>query len=120
MSRDISFLWLGADTFLSRHSAQLFGRALPLREWSSSGQVSCFVSVCELEKRFLFSVVPFHFHDGADRFLKPISLTVVHSMSGNAWSYWRLVAYGFLGLSEGALGWVRKLACLTHGPDMDG
>ena len=30
------------------------------------------------------------------------SLTVIHSMSGNAWSYRRLVAYGFLGLSEGA------------------
>jgi hypothetical protein len=30
------------------------------------------------------------------------SLTVIHSMSGNAWSYRRLVAYGFLGLSERA------------------
>jgi hypothetical protein len=30
------------------------------------------------------------------------SLTVIHFMSGNAWSYLRLVAYGFLGLSERA------------------
>jgi hypothetical protein len=30
------------------------------------------------------------------------SLMVVHWMSGNAWSYRRLVAYGFLGLSEEA------------------
>jgi hypothetical protein len=35
-------------------------------------------------------------------FLKRASLTVVHEMSGNAWSYLRLVVYGFLGLSEGA------------------
>jgi hypothetical protein len=30
------------------------------------------------------------------------SLMVVHCMSGNAWSYWRLVAYGFIRLSEEA------------------
>jgi len=30
------------------------------------------------------------------------SLTVVHWMTGNAWSYWRLVAYGFIRLSEEA------------------
>jgi hypothetical protein len=47
-------------------------------------------------------VVPFLCCDGAIRFLKRTSLTVIHSMSGNAWSYLRLVAYGFLGLSEGA------------------
>jgi len=35
-------------------------------------------------------------------FSETASLTVIHSMSGNAWSYWRLVAYGFLGLSERA------------------
>ena len=35
-------------------------------------------------------------------FSETTSLTVVHSMSGNAWSYWRLAAYGFLRLSEGA------------------
>jgi hypothetical protein len=38
MSRDISLRRLGADPFLSRHSAQLVERALPLREWSCSGR----------------------------------------------------------------------------------
>jgi hypothetical protein len=33
--------------------------------------------------------------------LKLTSLTVIHLMSGNAWSYLRHVAYGFLRLSEG-------------------
>ena len=47
-------------------------------------------------------VVPFLGGDNAIRFLKRPSLTVIHLMSGNAWSYLRLVAYGFLGLSEGA------------------
>jgi len=55
---------------LSRHSAQLFERALPFREWSSSGRVPCFVSACEAEMRFLFSVVPFRCHCSANRFLK--------------------------------------------------
>ena len=35
-------------------------------------------------------------------FSETTSLTVVHWMSGNTWSYWRLAAYGFLRLSEGA------------------
>jgi hypothetical protein len=35
-------------------------------------------------------------------FSETTSLTVVHWMSGKAWSYWRLAAYGFLRLSEGA------------------
>ncbi|HEX8814513.1 MAG TPA: hypothetical protein VF753_03345, partial [Terriglobales bacterium] len=45
----------------------------------------------------------FHFcyRDGAIRFLKLTSLTVIHLMSGNAWSYLRHMAYGFLRLSEG-------------------
>jgi hypothetical protein len=30
------------------------------------------------------------------------SLTVVQWMIGNAWPYWRLVAYGFIRLSEDA------------------
>jgi hypothetical protein len=37
MSREKSPLRLDADPFLSRHSAQLFERALLLREWSCSG-----------------------------------------------------------------------------------
>jgi hypothetical protein len=72
------------------------------REWSCSGLRSTFVSACEAEKRF-FPVVPFFcYRDGTIRFLKLTSLTVIHLMSGNAWSYLRHVAYGFLRLSEGA------------------
>jgi len=59
MSRDISLRRLGADPFLSRHSAQLVERALPLREWSCPGLRSCFLSVYEAEERFLFAVVPY-------------------------------------------------------------
>jgi hypothetical protein len=101
MSREISLLRLGADTFLSRHSAQLFERALSIREWSSSGRVAYFVPACDPQERFLFPVVPYLRCDGA--FVSETSsLTVIHFMSGNAWSYLRLVAYGFLGLSERA------------------
>jgi hypothetical protein len=70
MSRDISFRRLGADPFLSRHSAQLVEGALPLREWSCSGLRSCFVSVSEAEERFLFAVVPYPGCGGAIRLLK--------------------------------------------------
>ena len=70
MSRDISFRRLGADPFLSRHSAQLVERALRLREWSCSGLRSSLVSVCEAEERFLFAVVPYPYCGGAIRFLK--------------------------------------------------
>jgi hypothetical protein len=58
--------------FLSRHSAQLFERAHAIDEWSSSGDlVSWFV------RFFSLPVVPFYFRDGAIRFLKLTSLTVV-------------------------------------------
>src|SRR5215472_9549754 len=70
------------------------------REWSSSAPRSYFVSSCAAEKR----CSPwFHFccRDGTIHFLKLTSLTVIHWMSGNAWSYLRHVAYGFLRLSEG-------------------
>src|SRR5258707_8315705 len=102
MSRDISFRRLGADPFLSRHSAQLVEGALPLREWSCSGLRSCFVSVSEAEERFLFAVVPYPVLWRRHSSSETSSLTVIHSRSGNAWSYRRLVAYGFLGLSERA------------------
>ena len=55
-----------------RHSAQLFERAPAVREWSCSDRVSCFVSMSETENGFLSPVVPFHFRDGAIRFLKRI------------------------------------------------
>jgi Family of unknown function (DUF5996) len=86
--------------YFSRHSAQLIGRAPTVCEWSSSGVL--FVSSREAARHFFSPVVPFHGCDSAIRFLKRTSLTVIHWMSGNAWSYLRLVVYGFLGLSEGA------------------
>src|SRR6266436_8913905 len=102
MSRETSPPRLGADRFFSRHSARLSGRAPTICEWSCSGVL--FAS-SRKAARYLFlfpPVVPFHGGDNAIRFLKRPSLTVIHLMSGNAWSYLRLVAYGFLGLSEGA------------------
>ena len=102
MSRDILPRRLGADTFLSRHSAQPFERALVI-EWSCSGDVvSCFVSSHETVRSFFFPVVPFPCCATAPFVSETSSLTVIHFMSGNAWSYLRLVAYGFLGLSERA------------------
>ena len=91
-------------SFFSRHSAQLFERAPSLREWSYSGCVSCFVSAQEAEICFLSPVVPFRCRRRRRSFSETTSLTVVHWMSGNTWSYWRLAAYGFLRLSEGASG----------------
>jgi hypothetical protein len=80
----------------------MFERAPSVREWSCSDRVSGFVSMSEAENGFFSPVVPFHFRHGAIRFLKRTSLMVIHPMSGNAWSYLRLVAYGFFRLSEGA------------------
>jgi hypothetical protein len=51
----------------------------------------------------LFPVVSFHYHDGANRFHETDKLFLLLSyIDGNAWSYLRLVAYGFLRMSEGA------------------
>jgi hypothetical protein len=79
-------------------------RKLGVHPRSASGLPSgvLFVSSREATERFFPPVVSFHGCDNAIRFLKRPSLTVIHLMSGNAWSYLRLVAYGFLGLSEGA------------------
>jgi hypothetical protein len=78
MSRDISPRRLGADTFLFRHSAQSFERALVIGEWSCSGS-RCFVSSNEAVRFFFPPVVPFDCRDGAIRFLKQTSLTVIRS-----------------------------------------
>src|SRR5229473_3385184 len=56
MSRDILPLRLGADTLWSRHSAQLFERALSIREWSSSGRVAYFVPACRIAKKHMSSL----------------------------------------------------------------
>src|SRR5437660_1118602 len=47
MSREISPLRLGAETFfVSGIQPNLFERALSIREWSSSGRVAYFVPAC--------------------------------------------------------------------------
>ena len=52
---------------------------------------------------FPFPVASFHYHDGANRFPETDKRSLLLSyIGGNAWSYLRLVAYGFLRLSEGA------------------
>jgi len=117
MSRDILPRRLDADTFLSRHSAQPFERALGI-EWSCSGDVvSCFVSSHETVRSFFSPVVPFHCCDGAIRFLnsKPDSYPryewqrMVLSETRGLWLSW-IVREG--------IGWIRRLACLKHGPDL--
>lgn len=51
----------------------------------------------------LLPVVSFHYHDGANRFHETDKLSLLLSyIGGNAWSYLRLVAYGFLRMSGGA------------------
>ena len=60
---------------------------------------SCFVSSHET----MGSLLPpwFHFKVVTAPFVSEASsLTVIHFITGDAWSYLRLVAYGFLGLSE--------------------
>ena len=56
MSRETSSPRLGAETFFSRHSAQLIGRAPTICEWSSSGVL--FVSSREAARHFF----PLWFH----------------------------------------------------------
>ena len=72
---------------------------------SESGlpQAQCRVSSPRAKQRYASSSVWFHF----TVVMAPIvsettSLMVVHWMSGNAWSHWRVVAYGFIRLSEEA------------------
>jgi hypothetical protein len=74
----------GSMPIFSRHLAQ------PFEEWSSSGR-KVVVSGCEAEKPFFLPVVPSRCCDGSHRF-RNTSLTIVHSISGNAWPYRRLVA----------------------------
>src|SRR6267143_6852009 len=70
MSREISPLRLGAETFLCLGIQPncLNVHSLAMREWSSSGQVAYFVPAREAQVRFLFSVVPYPCCDGALRF----------------------------------------------------
>src|SRR6266852_7617307 len=91
-----------AGPFSSRHSAQLFERAL------STTRV-VFLRPSALFRLRVRNAGTLPLPCGSISLLRrrhssseTSSLTVIHCMSGNAWSYWRLAAYGFLGLSERA------------------
>jgi len=102
MSRDILLRRLGADTFFvsafsptictcTRDRVVLLRRrSFVLRFVTRNGEI--LLPSCGSIP--LFATAPF--------VSETSSLTVIHFMSGNAWSYLRLVAYGFLGLSERA------------------
>jgi hypothetical protein len=84
-------------TLVSAFSPPLFERAVFLRPGNLVSSPACEAYRLPLSCEFYFLVVM-----GVRPFSETTSLTVVHWMSGNAWSYWRLVAYGFIRLSEGA------------------
>src|SRR6266478_4201285 len=78
---------------------------LQVHAYSESGhpQAQCRVSSPRAKQRYASPPVWFHFAVvTAPIVSETTSLMVVHGMSGNAWSYWRLVAYGFIRLSEEA------------------
>jgi hypothetical protein len=115
MSRDISHRRLGPDTFLSRHSAQLFERALVIDEWSSSDDVvSCSVSSHETERFFFFPVVPFYCRDGAIRFLKLTSRTVIRTDRRQLMVLLETRGLWLSLVIQGGIGWIRRLSCFNN------
>ncbi len=102
MSREISPLRLGADTFfVSAFSPTCLD--VHSRVESGLAQAESLISFRRLKRRNVSSSLWFHTLVATAPFVSETSsLTVIHFMSGNAWSYLRLVAYGFLGLSERA------------------
>src|ERR1700674_1318280 len=109
MSRDISPRRLGADTFLSRHSAPSFERALAIDEWSSSDdEVSCFVSSHETVRPFFLPVLPFHGRDGAIRFLKQTSRTVIRSDKRHLMVLLETRGLWLSLVIQGGIGWNRR------------
>src|SRR5258708_3522581 len=100
MSREIPPLRLDADT--------LFGiqpNCLNVHSRFESGlaQAESLISFRRVKRRNVSSPLWFHTLVATAPFVSETSsLTVIHFMSGNGWSYLRLVAYGFLGLSERA------------------
>jgi hypothetical protein len=73
-----------------------------MRAWSSSGPMSGFVSPPESAE--LSPCGPFPCCGGASHFLKPTSLTVIHFVSGNAWSYLRLGGLWLSWIVRGGIG----------------
>src|SRR6266446_8791662 len=102
MSREISLLGLGAETFfVSAFSPTCLN--VHSRFESGLAQAESLISFRRLKRRNVSSSLWFHTLVATAPFVSETSsLTVIHFMGGNAWSYLRLVAYGFLGLSERA------------------
>src|SRR6266403_1375881 len=68
---------------------------------SGLAQAESLISFRRVTRRNVSSSLWFHTLVATAPFVSETSsLTVIHFMSGNAWSYRRLVAYGFLGLSK--------------------
>jgi hypothetical protein len=68
---------------------------------SSLPQAESLISFPRAKRKYVSSSLWFHTLVATAPFVSETSsLTVIHFMSGNAWSYLRLVAYGFLGLSK--------------------
>ena len=102
MSRETSPLRLGADLFC--FGIQPNCSNVHSRFESGLAQAEPLISFPRAKRRNVSSSLWFHILVVAAPFVffETSSLTVIHFMSGNAWSYRRLVAYDFLGLSEGA------------------
>src|SRR6266480_8167588 len=100
MSREIFPLRLGAETFFC---LGIQPNCLNVHSRFESGlaQAESLISFRRLKRRNVSSSLWFHTLVATAPFVSETSsLTVIHFMSGNAWSYLRLVAYGFLGLSR--------------------
>ncbi len=73
---------------------------VPSRFESGLPQAESLISFRRVKRKYVSSSLWFHTLVVTVPFVsETASLTVIHFMSGNAWSYLRLVAYGFLGLS---------------------
>jgi hypothetical protein len=100
MSRDILPLRLDADTLFGIQPNCL---NVHFRFESGLPQAESLISCPRVKRSYVSSSLWFHTLVVTAPFVSETSsLTVIHFMSGNAWSYRRLVAYGFLGLSERA------------------
>ena len=98
MSREIPPLRLDADTLFGIQPNCL---NVPSRFESGLPQAESLISFRRVKRRNVSSSLWFHtLVATAPSVSETSSLTVIHFMSGNTWSYRRLVAYGFLGLSE--------------------
>src|SRR6266478_6033774 len=82
---------------------------------SGLAQAESLISFRRVTRRDVSSFLWFHTFVATAPFVSETSsLTVIHFMGGNAWSYPRLVAYGFLGLSRCEV--IRNVELAREGP----